>query len=101
MDYIEYFDLEDLNDFVVNNVNPDATGSSSSDYHSDGIIISSGIPIGVGQDLTTQLYVSLLHMRLTRHTVSFKSYPSIHPFRVPVARKPTEPPANSPIPSRP
>ena len=59
VDYIEYFDLEDLNDFVVNNVNPDAMGSSSSDYHSNPII-SSRIPIGVGQDVTTQLYVSLL-----------------------------------------
>ena len=57
VDYIEYFNLDE--DSNVINVNPDAMGSSSSDYHSDPII-TSGIPIGVGQDLTTQLYVSLL-----------------------------------------
>lgn len=56
MDYIEYFDLDD--DLNVINVNPDSIGYSSSDYHSHPIITRSGIPVGVGQDLTFLLYVS-------------------------------------------
>lgn len=55
MDYLEFFDLDVMDD--VENVLPDGAGLFSSDYFSAPIFVDSGIPIGASSELKTVMHV--------------------------------------------
>ena len=58
VDYLEFLDLDADDGAELREVLPDRSGMLSSDYVSNPIFVSSGIPIGARPDLTTVLYVS-------------------------------------------